>query len=200
MGKLFKNRIFLTLTSIALILLYLPINRFVHGGTNTGLAFDRLIPIIPFFIIPYLLGTVLFLTLPFIMMKFSDSKIFYPYIFTLIFAAFFSNLINIFFPTYVVRDKILPEDFFTYFIKLLYLNDNVNNAAPSGHTFFTIINLIFFIKLFPKFGLITLIISVLIISSTLFTGQHNIFDVLTGIGFAAIVTVFGLLIGKKLHS
>ena len=200
MRNLIKNRIFLTFLGLALILLYIPINRLWTGGYNTHLPIDDYFQIIPIFVLPYLLGTILFLVLPIIMMKFAEDKIFYPFILTIIIAAAASDLINIFIPTYVVREKIIPTDFYSDLIRLVYANDNINNAAPSGHTFFSIINLYFFSILLPKYRVSFFFIVLLIVLSTLFTGQHNIFDLISGLIFGALSIILGLSLYKVLHS
>ena len=74
---------------------------------------------------------------------------------------------------------------------LLYQNDYPYNAAPSGHTFYTVISFLYIRRWHPKAQGIALIIALLIIASTLFTKQHYVLDVISGLILGIIVYYTG---------
>jgi membrane-associated phospholipid phosphatase len=99
-------------------------------------------------------------------------------------AGVLSVLIFIFFPTFVHRPEITGTDIFSNILNLVYANDFVYNAAPSGHTFYTILCFFYLNKFAPKQKYLWAIISILIIISTVLTKQHNLIDVILGMAFA----------------
>ena len=103
-----------------------------------------------------------------------------------------------FIPTYVLRPEILSIDTLSNLIKTLYANDNIYNAAPSGHTFYTLLTSLFLTQIFPKQKVIIWILSLLVIVSTVLTKQHNILDVVLGIVFGLMIyQISGLVLKNK---
>jgi len=184
-----KRLIFISLV-IGSMLLYIPVNRLITGGYNLEILFDKFIPITPVFVIPYLFGIVFWIfSIIYINLK-ANKEYAMRFNIMMITAGILSALIYIFIPTFVSRPEIIDTDVFSNILKLVYLGDNVHNAAPSGHTFYTIICFIDLYKMFPKHRFTITAISILIILSTLFTKQHNILDVITGFLFALGIYLF----------
>ena len=172
------------------MLLYVPVNRLVTGGYCLAVPFDKLIPLIPVFVVPYLIGIIFWIfSIIYINLKGSqeDAKRFNL---MMVMAGILSVLIYIFLPTFVNRPEIVGTDIFSNLLKLVYINDNVYNAAPSGHTFYTILCFLNLIKIIPRQKLLLSVISVFVILSTLLTKQHNILDVVIGIVFAFGIYIF----------
>jgi membrane-associated phospholipid phosphatase len=169
------------------MLLYVPVNKLITGGTNLESPIDKFIPLVHIFVIPYLSG-IIFWILTIIYINFrknqTDSVRFNKMVIT---ASIISVVIYILLPTFVNRPQISGTDIFSQILNLVYANDRVYNAAPSGHTFYTIICLVTLWKVAPKHRIAWIVISVLIAASTLFTKQHNIADVLLGVIFAVII-------------
>ncbi|MEI7604536.1 MAG: phosphatase PAP2 family protein [bacterium] len=177
------KRIIILIITLISIFLYYPVNRFISGGVELKFFFDDFIPIVPVFIIPYLIGTILFIIFPiFVFIKIRDKR-FYSYSITIIIASIISVLIYFIYPTYVSRVDVTGVDIFSNLLKWLYSNDNMYNAIPSGHTFYTFIMYLYLQKWFPKYKYIFAVIAFLIIISTQFTGQHNIIDMIVGLLF-----------------
>ena len=175
---------------------YFPINRLASGGWALFLPIDKLIPLYPQALIPYLFGSLLFLSFPIYAAIYSRKTEFEAYVISFITATFISYIIYIAFPTYVIRPEITSQEYFHRAIILLYHNDFPHNATPSGHTFYTIITLLYINRWKPKLQIISFSIAFLIIASTLFTKQHYLLDILTGL----ILGFLAFLIGRYIQS
>jgi membrane-associated phospholipid phosphatase len=183
-----RTRLLWIILTLASMLIYLPINRLISGGTTLELPIDSYIPLIPIFIFPYL-GALLFWVFTIIYINLTqDKKTLVTTNLIFIIATLTSALIYVVLPTFVAsRPTIIASDIPTTLLKWLYENDRVYNAAPSGHTFYTVISLLIWWTLKPKYRTIFVIISGLIILSTIFTHQHYILDLITGIIFALVI-------------
>ena len=173
--------------ALASLLLYLPINRLVSQGYNLELPIDKSIPLLSLFVVPYLIGIIFWpVSIFFINLKHS-GKIAFSFNRQIIIANVTASIIYLTVPTLVSRPVIVNSDIFSNLLNWLYTNDRVYNAAPSGHTFNTLICCWALNKIYPKYTLVWFAIAALIIISTLFTKQHNILDVLLGIVFALVI-------------
>jgi membrane-associated phospholipid phosphatase len=92
-----------------------------------------------------------------------------------------SYAVYLLFPTYVVRPKIVDQDFLSQLVIFIYGNDKPYNALPSGHTYTTLIISIFWFNWIPKQRLLWVAITIVVILSTLFTKQHAILDLITAV-------------------
>jgi membrane-associated phospholipid phosphatase len=185
--------------SIFALALYFPINRLTPAGSPTALPIDKLTPFYPPSVIPYLLGSVLMIVFPVwaaIKAKTGDYE---AYTISLFFAAFISYTIFIVLPTYIKRPEINSTDVFSKILLSVYHADNPHNVAPSGHTFYTLISLFYLSRWRPKFKLIWISVTIVIILSTLLTHQHDIIDVAGGIILALLAYFTGINIQKKYH-
>jgi len=183
----FKRRIMWLLIILVSMLLYIPINRWVHGGVTLALSLDHSIPLSPPFIVPYLLGSLLFVALPVWAAWRVKPGEFESYVLCILSAVIISCIIYIVYPTYVDRPDITAQDFFSRSIALLYQADRVNNAAPSGHTFYSVLSVIYLFRWKPRLAWLWIITAMLIVVSTLLTRQHNILDLVSGLALAILV-------------
>jgi len=158
---------------------------------------DENIPLIPVFVVPYLIGIVFWIfSIIFINLK-GEKTIVKRFNIAIILASILSVLIYIIYPTYVIRPEITSTDVFSNILNFIYANDRVFNAAPSGHTFYTILCLLSLWKVTPKYQAVWFVLSVLIIAATLFTKQHNFLDMIFGFLFALLVYFVSFKIDLK---
>jgi len=179
-----KYRTLKVILVISSMLLYIPVNRLISGGYNLRTDIDNYIPLLPLFVIPYLFGLVLWL---FSIIKINvnnDEKLIKEFNLMIVLASVVSVIIYVLFPTYVTRPVVLCTDIFSSILNFIYSNDHVYNAAPSGHTFYTILCFVGLNRLLPDKKYLWGILSVLIIISTVLTKQHNFLDIVIGIVFA----------------
>ena len=59
-----RRRLLWLIIILIVLALYFPINRLAHGGVQLSLPIDKLIPLYPPAVIPYLLGDILFIGFP----------------------------------------------------------------------------------------------------------------------------------------
>lgn len=184
-----RLRISLILFTIASFFIYVPINRSVSGGYNLEIFIDKIIPTIPIFVVPYILafvfwwGSVIYINLK----RTRNQAVTFDL--KMLAAGIFSSLIYLIIPTFVSRVVITGNDIFSNMIKDIYANDRTYSAAPSGHTFYTLICLITLNTLVPKYKKLWITISVLIILSTFFIKQHNVLDAVIGAIFALVISI-----------
>ena len=195
--KVSKRRVFWLVIILTLLVVYFPINRLVTGGWALALPIDKYIPLYPPALIPYLVGSFLFFAFPIWASLYSKRPEFEAYIISFLTATIISYIIYLTLPTYVIRPEIHSQDFFSKAISLLYQNDYPHNAAPSGHTFYTLISFLYIRVWNPKVQGISLTITLLIIASTLLTKQHYMLDMISGLILGFITYWTGRYIQKK---
>jgi membrane-associated phospholipid phosphatase len=177
--------------------LYVPINRLAHGGVQLSLPLDQQIPFYPPFIIPYLSGTLLFVGLPVWAAILAKPGDFEYYSISILLATWASYIAYIVFPTYVTRPDIVSKDVFSNAMQLLYHTDRAYNAAPSGHAFYSTLSFLYLIRWKPRYKLVWLASWMIILASTLFTRQHDILDVVSGLSLAGVAYMVASYIRKK---
>ncbi len=192
----FRRYLWLAVILIALAL-YLLVNRVAGDGVQLILPIDKLIPLYPPAIAPYLLGDLLFVALPVWAAIYVRPKEFEAYAISILSATMVSYLIYLIFPTFVVRPEVVPDDLFSKIIALLYHTDRVYNAAPSGHTFYSVLSLLYLRRWQPKYEPVWWLCASLIILSTLFTRQHYVLDVVAGLVFGVLAYMAGRLAQRK---
>jgi len=180
----------LVIITIASFFLYLPVNRVVSGGYNLETPLDKLIPLLPIFAVPYLLSWVFWLGTIFYINLRQKKSTAINFDIKLIAAGVFSSIIYLIVPTFASRAIINGSDVFSNLVKMIYDNDRSYSAAPSGHTFYSVLCLIALNKLAPKYKILWFIITAVIILSTFFIKQHNILDAISGILFALVISYF----------
>lgn len=189
---------FLIIITIGSMLLYIPVNRFITGGNTLESSLDQFIPLVPIFVIPYLSGIIFWISMIVYINIRAKSRTIKRFNTAIISASILSVLIYILLPTFVNRPQIVGTDIFSNILNWVYSNDRIYNAAPSGHTFYTLLCFLTLWKVVPKHRIIWVVISILIIASTLFTKQHNLLDVILGIVFALIIYLLSAnLFAKK---
>jgi len=191
------KRIARLLVLFAVQSLYFPINRLVTGGVALETRLDAMIPVWPVWAIPYLLSLVwweaCFIWAAFKMEERRFTAFFTGALFTML----TSYVVYILFPTYVVRPPVVGQGWHYDLLRFIYANDHVNNAFPSGHTYNTILIILFWWNWRPCLRWWWTVVACLVLLSTLFTGQHNLLDLVGGILWAWMGYRFGLCYASK---
>jgi membrane-associated phospholipid phosphatase len=182
-----KRRVRWFVLMLSAMALYFPINRLIQGGVSLESPIDKIIPLLPVFIVPYIFGVLLFVGLPLWAAFRAKDGEFEAYALCILLATLVSCIIYLVFPTYVNRPEVLGQDLFSRAIALLYQADQVYNAAPSGHTFYSVLSAIFLTRWKPLLVWVWFIMTILILASTLLTRQHNLWDLVWGLALAILV-------------
>ena len=165
-------------------LLYIPINRLVQGGVVLSLPWDACVPFWPIWAVPYLL------TIPWWIVSFiwaarsMDDDRYRAFVVAALVGMLTAYAVFVLYPTYVERPVPQGHGWEIDLIRLIYRNDRLNNAFPSGHAFITVLISLFWWDWRPKLRWLWAAIVVVVILSTLFTGQHNLPDPIGGIIWA----------------
>jgi len=170
-------KLFLLLLLLPLKSLYLPLNK-RKSKYYWRLPIDNKIPLIPLFIIPYLLhhpgviftGIVLWNT---------------PHISLFLLSLIISYIIAVIFwyyiPNGVRRPPAIHTSFFTPWINKLYKHDGDTNGFPSAHIFVALLCGQYLSLAFPQFIFPIWASISLVVVSVLFTKQHYIIDIAGGV-------------------
>ncbi len=177
------------LNLILFLLVYVPTNNLPHETYfQPYFLWELQTQRIDWMIIPYHSFNLLFL-IPLFLLRGRHIKILGVSFFL---TTVIAGLFFIIFPTQLGFVRIVPEGFFTFFYEYLYKLDNTTNLVPSLHVTYVTLYFIscvpFLMRKLSKmlFTLFTLII----ISSTFFTHQHHIVDIVSGILLASSVYWF----------
>lgn len=158
-----------------------------HGAVLIpSIALDYQIPRIPVFVIlyifylPWLWGVVFYSWL--------SRQYFYQFAYSIIIIKIIAFSIFFTFQTYMPRDPIISNDFFSCILQMLYDHDQPYNCLPSLHAALSSSIAVYFIFRKSRWSQLSVILAILIIASTLFIKQHFIADAVTGIILGSIVT------------
>lgn len=188
----FKNRFLWLLLLLIASSLYFPLNQLLTNGYNLKTAFDVYIPVLPMFALPYLLF-VPFWVVAFLFAAWKmNDQLFGAFMIASVSGAVIAALVYFVFPTYTARPQIDTSGWDAKLLNLIYANDNVFNAFPSGHVLYTTLIALFGIAWYPNWSWALNGSIVLVIVSTLFTGQHHLVDPLGGLALAWGSYHFGL--------
>ena len=175
----------------AVQLLYLPINRTVQGGVILATPWDPFVPFWPIWAVPYLLSIAWWAgCFIWAACKMEDSR-YQAFVTGSIAVMLSSYLVYLFFPTYVRRPVLEGDGWPIELMRFIYNNDRLHNAFPSGHTYNTMLIVFFWWGWRPRLRWLWAGIAIIIILSTLFTGQHNLPDPIGGIVWAWLGYRFG---------
>ncbi|MHC1781705.1 MAG: phosphatase PAP2 family protein [Anaerolineaceae bacterium] len=190
---------------ILLQCLYLPLNRNLSGGTLTHIWLDDFVPILPAWTIPYVLWLPVCLIFAVWAALKMPENLFRAYFPAALFTTSTSMLFFWLYPTYVLRPDIVDSDIFSQMLRLVYKNDQLYNAFPSGHVYLVVSTALFYLCWYssgdgtlrtihwnswrPWFWIGLVIVVCL---STVFTGQHSLIDIPGG----TLVAILGYYFGR----
>lgn len=169
--------------------IYTILNQSTEGAVDVTISIDSYIPFVKEFIIPYLLwypfiyGTLIYYC-------FVDQKKYTTAILSIIIGKLISFVIYFFWQSTVPRPDVVGDDIFSNLVLFIYNSDQPVNCLPSIHVMTTFVLMIVAHKRKAKSKWEYLIISVtgtLIILSTMFTKQHAILDVISGMMLAGFL-------------
>jgi membrane-associated phospholipid phosphatase len=182
----------------AMSLSYLLINKFSGSAHDITIHLDSHIPFMKIFVIPYIIWY-LFVPVSFLLLCLKDKRVYYKSILIYALGCILASIIFILYQTTVPRTQIVGDDILTKIMLLIYANDKPVNCLPSIHVFtcYLIMREIPVSNLKSlRNNLFTAFFSITIILSTLFTKQHALLDVLTGILLAELLI---FLVNKYEH-
>ena len=192
-----SKRFTLLLVTLVLLCLYFPINRFINGGVSLKTPLDNYIPTVAIFAVPYLLFIPYWVfTLAWSTWK-MDNSLLRAFIFAVLIVTSISMLVYVLYPTYVQRSIISGQDWPDRLLKLIYSNDNVYNAFPSSHVYLTTLIALFWTHWRPRLRWIMTGSVILVVFSTLLTGQHYLVDPLGGLALAWVGYRLGLFVEQR---
>jgi hypothetical protein len=171
--------------------LYFPINRTVQGGVVLKTPLDAYVPLWPIWAVPYLLSIVWWqCSFAWAAWRMEYDR-FRAFAIGTIAVMLTSFLLYIVYPTYVERPAVTGNSWAANLIRYIYRNDRLHNAFPSGHTYFTMLIVFFWWDWKPRLRWLWAASGIIVILSTLFTGQHNLPDPVGGILWAWLGYRFG---------
>lgn len=177
--------IILLLVSLSIKSLYIPLNR-RKSRFYWKVPFDDKIPLIPFFVIPYIFYHVGVYSSYFLLWH-------TPYMNSFLLSVIVSYAVAIIFwylfPNGVYRPILLHNSPMYRLLQLIYKHDGDTNGFPSAHVFMSLICGHFISLAFPFYAGVTWLFAVLTILSTIFTKQHYVVDILGGI-IVYVMTLF----------
>ncbi|HEX7556471.1 MAG TPA: phosphatase PAP2 family protein [Leptolinea sp.] len=184
--------------------IYLPLNKFLQGGVALKLPLDNLIPIIPWWSLPYVLWMFCWFWLWFWASMRMPDGLFKVFSTSALIVILSSMLFFAVFPTFVLRNPVKGTGFGADLLRYVYASDGLYCAFPSGHIYLCTLTALFFSRWHPRSTWLWGLVFLTVTCSTLFTGQHYILDIVGGLIFAFGGTYLGtrlthahLLTGKK---
>ena len=179
-----RDALLLVITTVVL-LSYFLLNRSIGSIHVLTIPLDAKVPLIPIFVIPYLL------TLPTFYLT-----VVYAYWSKKGFAVFASSIIitwlicfafYIFYQTHVLRPEVIGNGFAENLVRFIYSQDQPYNCFPSTHVAMATLMLLYFNHIKSRWTPLVLIFSSLVIVSTVFIKQHYLLDVASGIALSYAV-------------
>lgn len=187
---IFRFTIILLVAGIQL--LYFPLNQTSSGGVAPAIPLDAHIPLLPGWVFIYLAAIPAWVfALVWSTFK-MDDLLFRLSALTAVTAVCVGVSMFHFFPTYVVRPEIHRSDLSSIVLGWLYAHDQPYNALPSAHVYLTAMIALLWSRWKPKWSFLWLTAAVAICLSTLFTKQHYLLDVITGMGVAIAAYCLGI--------
>jgi len=186
-----RRRLLWLVIILIVLALYFPVNRLAHSGVQLSLPIDKLIPLYPPAVVPYLLGDILFIVFPIWAALRIKPGEFEAYAVSILIATLLSYFVYLIFPTFVTRPAITSTDLFSKVLVVIYQTDRAYNAAPSGHTFYSILSFLYLSRWKPKYKLIWILATLLILASALLTKQHYVLDIVCGLALGILAFAVG---------
>lgn len=155
--------------------------------THANIFIDDAVPFVPFFIIFYLLGSLLVVAPVFII---KDKREFYMLLLSYLIMSTISFSLFLITPIQMIRPEPAGSDIFS---KLVIFQQNLDppfNTFPSLHVSQDFFAFLIIRRYNKKIGNYIIPLIVLIILSTMFVKQHNFIDVVGGIVVALIAYWF----------
>lgn len=151
--------------------------------------FDRMVPLVPAFVIPYLsFIPLVFVLLPWITLR--SRLVFRAYTFSIFIAQMILNVLYIVVPATVVRPTVIGTDVFSVLLRdLVWQLDEPLNTFPSNHVTLSVIAIFALASLkLRKWWVLPLQLWLGVVCvSTLLVYQHVVLDLLSGVVIGSLV-------------
>jgi len=108
-----------------------------------------------------------------------------------------SYVIYLVFLTFVAQPQITCSDVFSRVLALVYHSDRAFDAAPSGHTFYSVLSLLYVGRWMPNYRPLGIVVVLIILALTLLTRQYYILDLVFGLTLAILAYAVGRFSQKK---
>ncbi|MCH5167648.1 MAG: phosphatase PAP2 family protein [Erysipelotrichales bacterium] len=170
-------------------------NHLYHYTLSTMI--DDVIPLVPIFIIVYILAYVQWIV-GYIVIARESKKVCYKYLSAELIAKFICLILFFLLPTTMVRPEIRNQGLLLGLVNFIYMVDAPVNLFPSIHCLesWLVFRGSLACKKVPNmYKLTTFIFSILVCLSTVFVKQHLIVDICGGI----IVVEIGILLSNKFN-
>jgi membrane-associated phospholipid phosphatase len=172
----------LALLASVSICIYFPLDRKEARHVDWASPWDRALPLIPLFIIPYL-GLFPFVGFAFVFLFFTPYA--EAYFVSLTIAALAAAIFWYFFPIRVKRSPITGSSVLIWIINLMRTYNKPGNAFPSSHVYLSVITGYWLFIAFPLYAPVSVMCAALIAVSTVLVKQHYLVDVIGGLFWAA---------------
>jgi membrane-associated phospholipid phosphatase len=186
-----RKRILLILAVFAIQSNYVIATRFVQGGIEPKLPIDHF-PLWVVWVVPYVLCYPLWAIGVIWLVRKMDETLFRSAIAGFFLTCSLGIATFYLFPTYVIDPKVTGADIFSKTLLLIQRLDGDYAALPSAHIYITVILALFYRDWYPRYKWLWLFIVVIVALSTLFTKQHYIADVISGVFTGWLGYRFGL--------
>ncbi|MBV6394439.1 MAG: hypothetical protein HFACDABA_00003 [Anaerolineales bacterium] len=185
------KRLLWMLVVVAIQSVYLPTSLATSGGIAPRLPID-VIPVYPVWVVPYYFTYALWLFALFWALFKSDARQFRAVISGALLTVTVGALTFIFFPTYIELPVIRGGDIFSVMLRAVQAAGGTHAALPSAHNYGTMLVCAFAVHFDPRRRWLWGVTVAVIALSTLFTGQHYLLDVVTGLALGWIGFKFGI--------
>jgi membrane-associated phospholipid phosphatase len=186
-----KKRILFLLLADCIQLIYIPTSGRISGGIEPKLPID-IFPMWSIWVLPYVLCYILwFVAALWVAFKMED-RLFRAFVVACVVTFSIGTSTFVFFPTYVKAVAVHGNDIFAFLLRIIHEHWGRYDAFPSGHVYITTLFALFFSRWYPRRRFLWISILIIVMLSTLFTGQHYILDVIGGYSVALIGYHFGL--------
>lgn len=164
---------------------YFPTSQATSGGIAPKLPID-VIPVVPIWIVPYYLIFAVWAFGAYWALFRLEARAFRALTAAALVTVTVGALTYIFFPTYINLPVIVGNDVFAVLLRTIQVAGGSYSALPSAHNYLTMLMSAFAIHLYPRQRWLWIAVVVIVALSTLFTGQHYILDVVTGLALGWI--------------
>lgn len=192
MSKSLSRRIGLYALVFGIQSLYWPLNQGLQDGMILDTRWDRWIPLWAVWIVPYSLACPAWLGGYAWAALRMEERLYRALMVASVLATATAIATFALYPTYVIRPRLVGDEWATELMRMLYATDGAFNAFPSGHVYFTTIMTLFWIRWRPGQRWLWVAFWLVVSLSTLFTKQHYIPDVIGGAGLAWVSYRVGL--------
>lgn len=176
---------------VAIQSVYFPTSQATSGGILPKLSID-VIPVYPIWVVPYYFTYPVWLFAIYWTLFKLDARSFRAVIAGALLTVTVGVLAFVFFPTYIELPVILGDDIFSAMLRAIQLAGGTHAALPSAHNYGTMLVCAFAMHFYPRKRWLWIAILIVIALSTLFTGQHYILDVVSGLALGFVGFRFGL--------